>query len=114
MVVEEKSPAVKRETRPAAIGDHRMLWAIRSWFGLKLRGVRQHLLARLRMKALYRFRIEIDVTAHLGERFYKVYRDNADERHRIRKLSYVYLSTTPQTVSWWGSAALRYECRSGP
>ena len=86
----EKDSAVKREARNALVADRRTRLAVRSWFGPKLRSVLPHVQARLRMESLHRFRIEMDVTVHLGGGFYKVHRDNTEERTCPRKLSYVY------------------------
>lgn len=86
----EKDSAVKRGTRIALVADRRTRRAVRSWFGPKLRSVLPHVLARLRMESLHPFRIEMDVTVHLGGGFYKVHRDNTEGRARPRQLSYVY------------------------
>ena len=79
-----------RETRAAWVADRRVVRDTRPWFGPKLRSVSSHVLARLRMEALHRFRIEMHVTVHLGGGFYKRHRDNVDEENRSRTLSYVY------------------------
>lgn len=81
---------VRRETRTAWVADRRMVRDVRPWFGPKLRSVLPHVLARWRMEALHRSRIEMDVTVHLGGEFYTRHRDNAEEGNRPRKLSYVY------------------------
>ena len=81
---------VRRESRTAWVADRRMVREVRPWFGPKLRSVLPHVLARWRMEALHRYRIEMDVTVHLGGGFYTRHRDNALEGNRARKLSYVY------------------------
>lgn len=86
----EKDSGIKREIRTALVAGRRTRRAVRSWFGPKLRSVLPYVLARLRMERLQRFRLEMDVTVHLGSGFYKVHRDNTAGRHRPRKLSYVY------------------------
>ena len=81
---------VRPETRAAWTANRRMVQGVRPWFGPKLRSVLPHVRARLRVVALHRARIEMDVTVYLGGQFYKGHRDNTEERHRLRKLSYVY------------------------
>ena len=79
-----------RRTRAGLVTDGQTLRVVRSWFGPKLCSVLRHVLARLRMEGLHRFRTEMDVTVYLGGGFYKVHRDNEGKRRRPRKLSYVY------------------------
>ena len=81
---------LNRETRAAWVADRRIVRDINPWFGPKLRSVLSHVLARLRMEALYRFRIEMQVTVHLGGGFYKRHRDDLEEENHLRTLSYVY------------------------
>lgn len=81
---------VSRDIRTARVANRRVVREVRPWFGPKLRSVLPHVLARLRMEALPRSRIEMDVTVHLGGEFYTRHRDNAEEKNRPRKLSYVY------------------------
>ena len=89
-----------RRIRTSLVADGQTDWAVRSWFGPKLRNVLPHVLARLRMESLHRFRIEMNVTVHLGGGFYKVHRDNAGKRDRPRNLSYVYyLQREPRRFS---------------
>ena len=81
---------LKRETRTAWVADRRMMRDVRPWFGPKLRSVLPHVLARLRVEALHRYWIEMDVTVHPGGGFYTRHSDNSEERNRPRKLSFVY------------------------
>ena len=81
---------LNRETRAAWVADRRVVRDIHPWFGPKLRSVSSHVLARLRMEALHRFRIEMHVTVHLGGGFYKRHRDDLEEENYLRTLSYVY------------------------
>ena len=81
---------LERETRTAWVADRRIVRDVRPWFGLKLRSVLPHVLARLRVEALQRYRIEMHVTVHPGGGFYRWHSDNSEERHRPRKISYVY------------------------
>lgn len=81
---------LNRKVRTAWVANRRVVREVRPWFGPKLRSVLPHVLARLRMEALHRSRIEMDVTVHLGGEFYGKHRDNAEDGNRPRKLSYVY------------------------
>ena len=82
---------LNRKVRTAWVADQRLVREnLRPWFGPKLRSVVPHVLARLRMEALHRYRIEMDVTVHLGRDFYKRHRDSTDEGKCPRTLSYVY------------------------
>ena len=81
---------LKRETRTAWVADRGTRRDVRPWFGPKLRSVLPHVLARLRMETLHRYRIEMDVTVHPGGGFYTRHSDSSEERHRPRKLSFVY------------------------
>ena len=80
---------LKREIRTAWAADRRMVWDVRPWFSPKLRSVLPHALARLRMEALHRYGIEMNVTAHLRKGFHRRHRDNT-EGNRPRKLTFVY------------------------
>ena len=97
-----------RRTRACLTMDGQTLRVVRSWFGPKLRSVLPHVLARLRMEGLHHFRIEMDVTVYLGGGFYKVHKDKAGKRKRLRKLSYVYyLSSEPRRFA--GGDLLLYD-----
>ena len=85
-----RKKTLDRGRRVSLVADGQTCRALRSWFGPKLRSVLPHVLARLRMEGLHRFRIEMDVTVHLGGGFYKVHSDNSKGWYRSRKLSYVY------------------------
>ena len=79
---------LNRKVRTAWVANRRVVRGVRPWFGPKLRSVLPHVRARLRMEALHRYRIEMDVTVHLGGEFYTGHRDAGE--NRPRKLSYVY------------------------
>ena len=81
---------LRRESRTAWVANRKTVRNVRPWFGPKLRSVVPHVRARLRVAALHRFRIDMDVTVHLGGGFYKRHRDNTEGRDRLRTLSYVY------------------------
>ena len=98
---------VRPETRVAWTTNRRMVRGIRPWFGPKLRSVLPHVRARLRMVALHRARIEMDVTVYLGGQFYKRHRDNGGEGHP-RKLSYAYYFHR-QPRSFTGGDLLLYD-----
>ena len=81
---------VRPETRAAWTANRRTMQGVRPWFGPKLRSVLPHVRARLRVVALHRARIEMEVTVYLGGQSYKGHRDNTEGGNRLRKLSYVY------------------------
>ena len=97
-----------RETRAAWVADGRVVRDIHPWFGPKLRSALPHVLARLRAVALHRFRIEMQVTVHLGGGFYKRHRDDFEEENHPRKLSYVaYFHRQPRPFT--GGDLLLYD-----
>ncbi|MDH3600115.1 MAG: 2OG-Fe(II) oxygenase [Candidatus Tectomicrobia bacterium] len=79
-----------RETRSAWLADERTLQEIRPWFGPKLDRVVPDVLTRLQMEGLDQYEMDLQMTAHLAEGFYKTHQDNTHQRLRRRKLSYVY------------------------
>ena len=82
---------LNHKVRTAWVANRRVVRDVRPWFGPKLRSVLPHIRTRLRMATLHRYRIEMDVTVHLGGEFYKMHRDNSEEgKSRLRKLSYIY------------------------
>ena len=81
---------LRPEIRTAWVADRRMVRDVRPWFYPKLRSVLPHMLTRLRMEALHRYGIEMNVTTHLRKGFHRRHRDNTWERDRPRKLTFVY------------------------
>ena len=99
---------LNRRVRESLVADIQTDWAVCSQFRSKLCSVLPHVLARLRMEGLHRFRIKMDVTVHLGGGFYLVHKDNERKRLRLRKLSYVYyLSRKPRRFA--GGDLLLYD-----
>lgn len=99
---------LNRRIRESLVTDKQTGRAVCSQFRSKLRSVLPHVLARLRMEGLHRFRIQMSVTVHLGGGFYRVHKDNGGKRTRLRKLSYVYyLSRKPRRFA--GGDLLLYD-----
>lgn len=77
-------------TRSAWRANKHDLNEVASWFFPRLHTVFPDIFPRLQVEDLQRYSIELQMTVHLAGGFFRVHQDNAHERLRSRKVSYVY------------------------
>ena len=81
---------LKRETRHALVATRKDFVEMLPWFLPKLTAAAEGALARLPVRDLESYKVELEMTAHGNDGFFQVHRDGSMAACSGRRLSYVY------------------------